>query len=321
MKCNESFYGKQKSFMWVAAILCVIFLGINPLMAFVPSSYEEIAKMSEDDQKSFFKKISDELADARKEKEQREKKLLEAKEKLHQKLSEEKRTTPKDSNDNSRSYQIDPLFKKAWLEYRDWNNRNREEVAKLFQQYIDKDPNSIFMPEIYYRLGSMYSNNRNPEKGETLDIDLRNKYWKRASALYGGLFSIESMAIGSFISDDSLQSRKLYYEHLTDFIDNGGPEDIFPIQNIGLCVEGYSPELNIEQRKDLYKRIKPTIPSLINEWEKLMFRKASYIDLLDIAYSYSGSELEKQARERLKVIDSKIYYLFLEKILNGTFIP
>jgi hypothetical protein len=53
---------------------------------------------------------------------------------------------------------VDPLLRKAWLGYSDYDNRDREQVKQMFEEYLKRNPDSPFAPEIYYRIGSMYSN-------------------------------------------------------------------------------------------------------------------------------------------------------------------
>ncbi len=222
--------------------------------------------------------------------------------------------------ENTQPYQIDPLLKKAWLKYKDWDNRDREHVVELFYEYIEKNPNSVFLAEVYYRLGSMYSNNRNHKRGETGDEALMKKYFGKALELYGDLFTAQSDAARSFLVDNSLEARKVYYEYLLDFYSNGGPKDIYPIRSIALCTEGYHPELDFEQRADFYRRTKPTFPARIANYEDHILERVSDIDLVNLAESYPVTELGRQAQHRLDGIGKEKLSTWLKALPNGVMV-
>ncbi len=214
--------------------------------------------------------------------------------------------------------QVHPLLREAWLQYQDYENRDREQVVSLFEKYIEEDPCSVFLAEIYYRLGSLYSNNANHKRGETLDREKANVHFKKAHELYGKKYSVEADAAWSFLAfapGEPTSSRKAYYEWHRNLFDKGTSEDIYPIRGIALYVlYNCTPELDPNEKKGQYRSYKKNFPIQNISIERALFQYASYIDLLDFVRSYPGTELAKHCREQLNEIDDRLELFDISKL-------
>jgi hypothetical protein len=207
------------------------------------------------------------------------------------------------------SYEIDPSLREAWRQYLDTKGRDREAVRSLFEAYLAREPNSPFKAEVYYLMGSLYSNNIIPELGEKMDLPLARKFYGKAHELYGSKWTPQAEGAYWLLisSPGTLVDRKAYYEWLTKLAKAGTPEDMYPIRTIDQCIAHNAPpeddlagrtaRLKWMQNKYIQDRIKST--------EKEMLRYASWGDdrhekLLDLATSYPGTELAKQARKAME---------------------
>jgi hypothetical protein len=213
------------------------------------------------------------------------------------------------------AYGVDSALREAWRQYVDAKGRNREAVRSLFEAYLAKEPNSPFQAEVYYLMGSLYSNNVIAELGEKMDLPLAKKYYGKAHELYGS--KLTPQAEGAYwllvSAPGTFADRKAFYEWLTKLAKAGTPEDMYPIRTIDQCILHQAPPEDdlagrIARLKWLQNRY---IQDRITSTEQEMLRYASWGDdryqkLLDLATTYPGTELAKQARHVLDEMNNHV---------------
>lgn len=91
-------------------------------------------------------------------------------------------------SDKDDAYELDPHLKKAYLAYLD-PKTPRTEIISLFEKYIEKEPKSVFLPETYFRIGTLYCIHRKRKLSESYKPELAAEYYEKAHKLYGDRFS------------------------------------------------------------------------------------------------------------------------------------
>jgi len=203
-------------------------------------------------------------------------------------------------------YEVAPMLKRAWASYTDWNGRDRDETVRLFRQYIEEDPESSFLPEVYFRLGTLYSTNRNQELGETRDRQLAADYFRKAHEAYGRKFSYEhNAAWGSLVNySRDVEKMREYYDWLLSLEVEGTVEDIHRVQGIGHAVNGHFPEMPPDVlAKELAALKEENLPKIINTTERNIFAVATIEELRGLAAAYPTTELGHQAALRVQQYD------------------
>jgi hypothetical protein len=215
-------------------------------------------------------------------------------------------------SDKGKAYELDPLLKKAYLAYLD-PNKPRKEIIPMFEAYIKKEPNSIFLPEISFRIGTLYCTHRKENFGESYDLKLASNYYEKAHKLYGYKFCYDHRTAWASLSNwptATLDTRKAYYAWLQSLSQNISAEDIYPIRRISQVLKGFSPELDVEERAKVAEGLmrKESFSLYIEVAEKNIFLKTSnnYRELVDLATSYPDTGLGKQAGIRLKEMDKSL---------------
>lgn len=226
--------------------------------------------------------------------------------------------------DSRELYTIDPLLKEANEMYHDFENRNREEVIKLFERYLESTPESEFTGEIYAKMGSMYSYNANVRKGENTDPKKMREYFQKAHLAYGGKYSPTGAVVYNYLTfmPGTLESRLAYYEWLLHIQAQGTLDDIYEIRSIGECAGGRAPEYSVKELEQRLSNAKNSLPGLIGSIEKQIFMdtfqkgNASdvYVDLTIIAKRYPNTELGRQAKHQIDTSHDKmgLYWATLE---------
>ena len=161
-------------------------------------------------------------------------------------------------------------------------------------------------PEIYYRIGSMYSNNANSKIGETLDRQKRDHYFTKALEGYGAAFAVEADAARSFLAgrrEVPLDARLDYYDWLIGFEKKGGPDAVHPIQRISEHVTYGEPaqmtEEEMSQRVAFLRRyLTAVVPAVEHNLILRMARTPA--EWKRIAERYPGRRIGEAAGRRLK---------------------
>lgn len=209
------------------------------------------------------------------------------------------------------NYELDPLLKKAYLAYQD-PNRPRSEIIPLFEEYAEKNPDSIFLPEVYYRIGALYSIHRKLELGEKKDLSLQRRYYQKAHSLYGEKYCFVHQVAWSSLTgghDVSLEVRKAYFDWLLKLQKGAGGADIYPIRDIGQVLNGMAPERSPEETQAILEYLHRNIGLHIYSTARniFWFEGGKYDSLVDLAASYPDTELGREAARKVHEADE--YFL------------
>lgn len=206
---------------------------------------------------------------------------------------------------------VDPLLRQAWEQYADWGHRDRDKVVALFKEYIKKDPQSPFLPEVYLRLGLMYSGNRNIPRGETYDAALTREYLSVAHKLYGKRYSNEAAFAWLTLTatadrENSVEEAMEFYDWNRHLMKEGGAKDVYPIRSIEVCTRYGMPLEYTEAEKALLwkSNYQPDFEKCLQATERDLFNRAGNRPdkLAMLAKAYPGTELEKQALYRIETL-------------------
>lgn len=206
-------------------------------------------------------------------------------------------------------YEPDALLQKAYESYLDMT-KPREEIIPLFEEYISKNPKSIFLPEIYFRIGTLYCTNIREELGDSYEPKLATEYYKKAHALYGDKFSYSHRTAWATITNyawGTFEERKSYYDWLQKLSKTVTGDNIHPIRRISQTLLGFAPELTAEERGKIAEALKhkKSFALYIGGAEtNILWRVGNnYRELVDLAESYPDTELGRQAEARLRKMD------------------
>ncbi len=277
--------------------------------AFTQQELEEVYKaLPEQD-----KEVVDSWSAAEKEK------YLRAKAKTaRESSSEEPRSAAKDVSvvDATPSlYTLDPLLREAMTKYQD-TKVPREEVLGLFNKYIENTPDSAFLPEVYFRMGALYSMHRRVELGERYDRRKMMEYFQKAHEIYGTKYSHLHVTLWDSLAnmpENDLAFRKDYLRWLQGMSDLDA-NDVWLVPQIEQTFNGRPPELDVAQREVIVRNLQKHKGLYFDTASKntLYIEGGNQQSLLDLAKSFPGTELARQclrlaeARDRfyLDVLDA-----------------
>ena len=199
-------------------------------------------------------------------------------------------------------YEMDPMLRKAYEYWADWKNRHRDVSIRLFQDYIDKNPESPFLTDIYFNIGALYSIHINRRFNEKKDMDLAMEYYRKAHKGYGRKWAPRNSSAWAGLAYDSRDMTKVreYYDWLRYLEKDGTIDDIYPFNGIGQCTEWRPPERSKEEKLVCLGNMKETIAGAINIAERNMFAMASPVDLAVFVSDYPVTQLAKQSKYALK---------------------
>jgi len=205
------------------------------------------------------------------------------------------------------SYIVPAKLKEAFTAYGD-EKIPREKVIEMFEDFIKQDPETPFLPEIYFRIGALYSIHKRGNLGEKKVWEMQKKYYEKAHKLYGKKFSyLHKTAWASLVNHSTykLNDRKAYYEWLLRMNKTNDPNDIYPIRDVRACYNGRPPQILETEKQVVIKGLKVNIPKSIKVAEKnILWRTGgNRLELLDLFKSYPNTMLGKVAEERLSTID------------------
>ena len=100
--------------------------------------------------------------------------------------------------------------------------------------------------------------------------------------------------------------KKRYYDWLRRMLKEGTPADIYPFREMGQCAKGAALKFSMESLMALVQNMKENLPMIILSTEKGIFATATEAELEDLARSYPGTELGKQAQMRLERLRSAL---------------
>ena len=201
-------------------------------------------------------------------------------------------------------YVLDPVLRDAYDAYVD-EKRPSSEAIELLKQYAEANPYSEFLPEVYYRLGALYSIHR--REGEEPNIALQVEYYSKAHELYGRKFDHVHRTVWATLANRSrsVETHREYYDWLVELQAEGTVEDIYPIRTIGQTRNGRWPKKTANTFQAGLVNMKWTLPTSVRVAEDnvLHFASGRYAALAELAAAYPGTRLGKLAAERLHQLD------------------
>jgi len=275
-----------------------------------PGGVDRIAleKMPEEEKMAYLKALDEQilkLRDQRLKAEQERQASLDAM---------QKQTAPAEHAETPPLYQIDPLLKKAYLMFQDFDHRNRDEAVATFEEYIRENPDSVFLPQVYHCMGVMFCGNDNPKNGEKVDFAKMREYYQKARQAFRGKFCVDAMLVEDHLAfiggtfDDQLK----FYDWLRYMEEKGTTDDLYSVLPIGSCISGFGPQRSPKSLEGMLHNIKADIlPMEIPALEKQLFQNAfqsgrdTYMELSIMAKRYPDTELGRQARHALDQIEDK----------------
>jgi hypothetical protein len=274
----------------------------NGAVAAQPLDRDALTKMSEEERNAFLQELDARVLQLR---EQREKALQERQAALDARRKQAAAENAAREGEAAAKYEVDPLLKKAYLMYKDFAKRDRNEVVAAFEEYLRRNPDSVFRAEVYHCMGAMYAGNANRDHGETVDLQKMREYYLKAHEAFGGRFSVDAMLVYNKLAflGGTFQQRLEYYDWLRYMEEKGTPEDLYPIRGIGTCISGFPPEYASKEALDkaLNHAKNDLLPQEIRATEQQLFRDSfqparnALMDLSILANLYPHTELGRQA--------------------------
>ena len=205
------------------------------------------------------------------------------------------------------TYVVDPLLKQAFDAYLD-ESVPSEEAIRLFTLYIEKNPKSEFLPEVYFRIGAAYSMHSRPSK--KVRLDLAWKYFGKAHELYGSKFSYAHITAWASLANRAkapLEFRMKYYEWLLQLAEEASVENMYPYRQIEQTFNGRSPKIGQDEMKYILSGMRRNLPNFIKSAEKtIIWRVSKKPYLLSVLSSrYPNSKLGNMARQKLMAMASR----------------
>lgn len=181
-------------------------------------------------------------------------------------------------------------------------NVGRGKIIPVLATFIAENPNSPFIAESNYMIGSLYTTHRREGLGEERDNELGEKHLKLAHEAYGAKFSYEHATIWGSLTNKvtaTIQERKQYYDWLKHLAKTATHDDIFGFRSLRQIAKGLPAELSESERRDILAWLrKETLPSFINTAEEnIVFRSSKdEVALAELATSYPDDPLGKKAK-------------------------
>jgi len=203
---------------------------------------------------------------------------------------------------------LDPELRKVWEYFSDYENRNRDVAVRLFADYLRNNPDTEFKPEIYFRIGQLYSSHR---KDADRRKDLMVKYYRLAHEGYGLKYSDYNMTAWASIVNqpsETLADRLAYYDWLSGFETSARPEQMYPIYAMGIVAQGTVDSVDSSQefRERQAKALSREIHQMMRVASEGVVYRSNADELREIERRYPGSLMASAAASKLKFIQELI---------------
>lgn len=230
-------------------------------------------------------------------------------------MEEEREAANRLAEREANKYRVDSVLAEIVRESLS-DHRDRNEVEQKLVGYIEKNPDSVFIPELYFRLGAMYSHNALPPN-EGLDRKKATRYFEKAHDLFDGKYSVASDCAWAYLvmrRDVPVAQKREYYDWLRKTKELT-PEDIWPYRDVEKCmIYGDSPELSqaelAKEADDWQQRSKVFVAAC----ERTLIMYADLAALGVYAAGYPETELGKQAQMKLQKRDDVIDRVLMEDL-------
>lgn len=200
-------------------------------------------------------------------------------------------------------YVLDPLLQKAHQAYMD-REQPAANAIRLFEEYAERNPNSEFLPEVYFRIAALLT--MHARDGDPSDRKKAIECFRKAHVLYGTRFDTHhTCAWGSFANmSGSLAEQRLYYDWLRSLMASNTTDDIHPIRHMFATLNGRQARLTQEELAGTHKWMKRCVAENVSVAGMNMVSTASKDcnDLAELAVDYAGTSLGEAAVEKLDLL-------------------
>ncbi|QQE10645.1 hypothetical protein JD969_14200 [Planctomycetota bacterium] len=203
-------------------------------------------------------------------------------------------------------YEVDPMLRLAFDAYND--EEKHDEAIRLFNKYLELNPDTPFKAEVYFRLGYLHQGDRNYNENHE---DLQVKYYQKAHEIWGNKISYTHMVAWRTLvnKSDSFAYQKAYFDWLMS-IKRGelGAKDWYRIRNIQETFNGRHPRISendFEHIHDFF--MKANLNNFLSSGGNNFYSwsKDNEAHLAVLAESYPEEEIGQLAKARLEKMKNK----------------
>jgi hypothetical protein len=172
--------------------------------------------------------------------------------------------------------------------------------VKLLNEFLINHPDSVFCPEVNFRIAEIIGRGPLPENSRTTTTrELQSEYYKRAVEGYGEKFCYHAEAARANLANwaDSIPALLFHYEWQMNFIDNGTIGDIYPIQSIHTFIKGRNTRIPKERLVHFLKSAKKNIKQTVSITIRTIVRRANPLELEQIIRKYPNTLLAEKAED------------------------
>ena len=207
-------------------------------------------------------------------------------------------------------YHVDPQLRAIFKSYND-ESAPRDQVVDLLKRYIADHPDSIFLPELYFRIGALYSMHHH---GAAFNAQLEIEYFQKSHELWGTRYCILNMvAWNNYLarSGRPYEPSKEYYQWLLK-VKHVSVDDLYPIRDIEATFNGRLPELSWDEKRVVAANAPRLVGGGRNDTGAIAPFERSFLKryeqepdkLADMAKSFPDTDLGKAAAAQLRALES-----------------
>ena len=235
---------------------------------------------------------------------------------MQRRLEEQREAENRRAQREADKYKVDPVLAEIMRE-RLSDTRDRDRVERNLLEYIENNPDSVFMAELYFHLGAVYSHNALFPK-EKLDRKKATMYFEKAHELFEGKYCVASDCAWAYLvlrRDVPVAAKREYYDWVRE-TKKLTPEDIWPYRNIEKCmIYGKWPELSQAERAKEAEDWHQCSGVVVTACERTLMMYADLPTLGVYAAEYPETELGRQAQMRLQKRADAIDHVLMEDLV------
>ena len=201
----------------------------------------------------------------------------------------------------AKKYKMDPALAEAFREHLS-DTRDRDKAERMLLEYIQGNPESPFIPEVYFHLGAMYTCNRAVPK-EKRDRRKADAYFAQSHKLFGDKFGTAHDCAWSYLVMKRavpLVQKREYYDWVRRSRELGA-DAIWPYREIQICmIYGKPPELSDAEKAERARNWQRGSEQFITACERTLMMYADPHALAVYARDYPGTELGRRAKAALQ---------------------
>jgi hypothetical protein len=198
-------------------------------------------------------------------------------------------------------YKVDAALSEAITEVRN-PKRDRDKAERLLLKYIENNPKTPFLPELYFYLGELYTNTISSQ-GEKSDLPKAKGYYAKAHAIFGDKYCTANDCAWSYLvgnRDASLAAKREYYDWRLKTKELK-EEDIWPYRSAEICMLYGKPlEMSEADKAQAAENWKQNSKMCIEGVERTLFMFADVHASEVYAKEYPDTELGRQSKAWLQ---------------------